>query len=92
MRSLILASFALLCAALPALEKASPLPELRTIKTAVLSPSYSCRSAPEFAKGYAQTALFEVKKNWVVLYLRDRRYATAISPTWIKKKTMAEST
>ena len=34
------------------------LPELHTIKTATLAPSYSCRSTEEFQTGYAGTALF----------------------------------
>jgi hypothetical protein len=34
------------------------LPLLRAIKTATLSPSYSCRSKQEFDKGYGNTALF----------------------------------
>lgn len=34
------------------------LPELHKIKTATLSPSYSCRSVHEFRTGYAETALF----------------------------------
>ena len=34
------------------------LPELHTIKTGSLQPSYSCRSAEDFHKGYANTALF----------------------------------
>ena len=34
------------------------LPELHTIKTATLAPSYSCRPADEFARGYENTALF----------------------------------
>jgi hypothetical protein len=34
------------------------LPELHTIKTITLSPAYSCRSAEDFQKGYANTALF----------------------------------
>lgn len=34
------------------------LPELNTIKTATLSPSYSCRSKEEFRRGYDRTALF----------------------------------
>ncbi len=37
------------------------LPELHTIKTATLSPSYSCRSKEEFRTGYAKTALFVSK-------------------------------
>src|SRR3954467_10540062 len=34
------------------------LPELHKIRTATLSPSYSCRSKEEFQKGYQSTALF----------------------------------
>jgi hypothetical protein len=34
------------------------LPELHTIKTITLSPSYSCRSSDEFQQGYQNTALF----------------------------------
>lgn len=34
------------------------LPQLHTIRTVTLSPSYSCRSTDEFQKGYASTALF----------------------------------
>lgn len=34
------------------------LPELHTIKTVTLSPSYSCRSQEDFQKGYENTALF----------------------------------
>jgi hypothetical protein len=34
------------------------LPALHQIKTVTLAPSYSCRSAEEFAKGYEKTALF----------------------------------
>lgn len=34
------------------------LPELHTIKTVTLSPSYSCQSQEEFGKGYEKTALF----------------------------------
>jgi len=34
------------------------LPELHTIKTATLSPSYSCRPPDEFQRGYQNTALF----------------------------------
>jgi hypothetical protein len=34
------------------------LPELNVVKTAVLTPSYSCRSASAFRQGYAGTALF----------------------------------
>ena len=34
------------------------LPELHTIKTVTLSPSYSCRSSDDFQRGYQNTALF----------------------------------
>jgi hypothetical protein len=34
------------------------LPELHTIKTVTLSPSYSCRSSEDFQRGYENTALF----------------------------------
>jgi len=34
------------------------LPELHTIRTVTLSPSYGCRQADEFAQGYQNTALF----------------------------------
>jgi hypothetical protein len=34
------------------------LPQLHTIQTVTLSPSYSCRSSDDFQKGYANTALF----------------------------------
>jgi hypothetical protein len=34
------------------------LPELHVIKTATLSPAYSCRSEEEFQKGYENTALY----------------------------------
>lgn len=34
------------------------LPQLHTIRTVTLSPSYSCRSTNDFQKGYANTALF----------------------------------
>ena len=42
-------------------QKATPdfgLPELHTIKTVTLAPSYSCRSPEDSQKGYANTALF----------------------------------
>ncbi len=41
-----------------ATEEELGLPELHTIRSVTLSPSYSCRSAEEFQKGYANTALF----------------------------------
>ena len=34
------------------------MPELHTIKTLTLSPSYGCREKTEFQKGYANTAVF----------------------------------
>ena len=34
------------------------LPELHTIKTVTLSPSYSCRPSDEFQRGYQNTAMF----------------------------------
>jgi len=34
------------------------LPELHKIKRITLSPSYSCRPAQDFQKGYASTAFF----------------------------------
>ena len=34
------------------------LPQLHSIKTVTLSPSYSCRASADFQKGYEQTALF----------------------------------
>src|SRR5688500_4951061 len=34
------------------------LPELHVVGTATLAPSYSCRDAADFARGYETTALF----------------------------------
>jgi hypothetical protein len=59
-----------LISAVPALQQPREdfgLPELHRIKTATLSPSYSCRSDEEFTKGYAETALFLSR------YSRNRR-------------------
>src|ERR1044072_2654982 len=39
-------------------QQGSTLPELHKIKTATLSPSYSCRSKEDFQKGYQSAALF----------------------------------
>ncbi|MDQ3649380.1 MAG: hypothetical protein M3458_03695 [Acidobacteriota bacterium] len=39
-------------------DKRFELPELHTIKTVTLSPSYSCRSSVESQQGYQNTALF----------------------------------
>jgi hypothetical protein len=41
-------------------------PQLHTIKTATLSPSYSCRSHEEFQTGYANTALYlaDYSRHW----------------------------
>ena len=47
--------------ALFALQQQQPdlgLPELHVVKTATLSPAYSCRSHEEFQAGYGNTALF----------------------------------
>lgn len=55
----LLTLFALtLLAATSSAQEKPILPELHTIKTATLSPSYSCRSTEEFRKGYEGTALF----------------------------------
>lgn len=54
---LLLAATVSLCAQNDAAKKYG-LPELHVIKTVTLGPSYSCRSREEFAKGYANTALF----------------------------------
>jgi len=52
--------FALLIAASSAFAQKPDysLPDLHTIKTITLSPSYSCRTPEEAQKGYEQTALF----------------------------------
>lgn len=57
---LMLASILLISAPFITEEKKPDLglPELHTIKTATLSPSYSCRSKEEFRGGYGKTALF----------------------------------
>ena len=56
---ILAAAFLALAASLPQ-EKQEDfgLPELHKIKTATLSPSYSCRSEEEFHQGYGTTALF----------------------------------
>jgi|SRR5579864_1113726 len=57
---LILApAFLALAASLPQKKQEDfGLPELHKIKTATLSPAYSCRSEEEFHQGYMNTALF----------------------------------
>ena len=50
-------SFAIGSSTLPK-QADSGLPELHKIKTATISPSYSCRSEQDFHKGYGKTALF----------------------------------
>ncbi|HEY6307276.1 MAG TPA: hypothetical protein VI488_12550 [Candidatus Angelobacter sp.] len=57
---LTLTSLAFVFAAVAGQEKKPDLglPELHAIKSATLSPSYSCRSKEEFRTGYAKTALF----------------------------------
>lgn len=59
MKKLALIAVLLLIAASAASAQDYGLPELHVIKTATLSPSYSCRSPEEFQqKGYEGTALF----------------------------------
>lgn len=62
MRNLILSIFITLFASVSFLAQdvaqKYELPELHTINTVTLSPSYSCRSTDQFQKGYANTALF----------------------------------
>lgn len=62
MRKIIVSIFVGLVTSISILAQTSgskyELPELNTIKTATLSPSYSCRDAAGFQKGYAATALF----------------------------------
>lgn len=48
----------LVMAASASAQQSYSLPELHVIKTVTLAPSYSCRSAEEFQKGYQETALF----------------------------------
>ena len=58
MRRTIFAALALLVASISVAAQDYGLPELHTIKTVTLSPSYSCRSQEDFQKGYQNTALF----------------------------------
>lgn len=58
MRRLIFVALILMMAASVSAEQGYSLPELHVIKSATLSPSYSCRPAEEFQKGYQETALF----------------------------------
>lgn len=58
MRKLIFIALLAALAASVSADEGYKLPELHLIKTAVLSPSYSCRTADEFQKGYSSTALF----------------------------------
>jgi len=64
---LIFASIIVVSAPFHSQEAKSPfgLPELHTIKTAVLSPPYSCRSREAFRSGYGTTALFLSKDSAV---------------------------
>lgn len=60
MRRLLLSVFAVgaICLVAGASGPDYNLPQLNQIKEATLSPSYSCRPAEEFSKGYEGTALF----------------------------------
>jgi hypothetical protein len=58
MKRLVFVALALLFASGALADQNYGLPELHTIKTATLSPSYSCRSQEEFSEGYKNTALF----------------------------------
>jgi hypothetical protein len=56
---LLLVSLISLSAVTPAQQKTDlGLPELNVVRTAVLSPSYGCRSEDDFSQGYGATALF----------------------------------
>jgi hypothetical protein len=58
MRRLIFIAVMMILAASVSVAQSYNLPELHVIKTVTLSPSYSCRAAEEFQKGYQETALF----------------------------------
>jgi hypothetical protein len=58
MKRLIFVALALLFASSAVAAQNYGLPELHTIKTATLSPCYSCRTQEEFSEGYKDTALF----------------------------------
>jgi hypothetical protein len=58
MKRLIFITLALLVASSAVADQNYGLPELHTIKTVTLSPTYSCRSEGEFGGGYQNTALF----------------------------------
>lgn len=58
MRKLILFAAVVALALTAFADQNYDLPELHVIKTATLSPCYSCRSGEEFQKGYGNTALF----------------------------------
>jgi hypothetical protein len=58
MKRIIFVALALLIASSAVADQNYGLPELHTIKTATLSPCYSCRSQEEFSEGYKDTALF----------------------------------
>ena len=62
---LAIASILLIPASLIAQDKKPDpgLPELHTIKTVTLSPTYGCRSKEEFRGGYSKTALFLSKSS-----------------------------
>jgi hypothetical protein len=58
MKRLVFVALALLIAGSAVAGQNYGLPELHVIKTATLSPCYSCRSQEEFSEGYKETALF----------------------------------
>jgi hypothetical protein len=58
MKRLALIAALLLSANIAAQAQGYGLPELHTIKTATLAPSYGCRPQEEFQKGYQGTALY----------------------------------
>jgi hypothetical protein len=58
MKRTIFIALALLVTSIGVAAQDYGLPELHTIKTVTLSPSYSCRPVDEFQKGYQNTALF----------------------------------
>lgn len=57
-RTLLLVALIMLASAAPAQSPDYGLPDLHKIKTATLSPSYSCRPQEDSQKGYESTALF----------------------------------
>lgn len=58
MKRTIFVALTLLLTSCAVLAQDYGLPELHTIKTVTLAPSYSCRSSEDFGRGYEKTALF----------------------------------